>query len=280
MHPPDGSPPLKTLRIVTLAQNLPGPVCVRRLADWGASVVKVEPPDGDPLRAYARDYYRVLHEGIGVHTIDLKSDSGLRELSTLLDDANLLVTAQRPAALQRLGLDFANIRRLWPHISQLAIFGHAPPHEDVPGHDLTFLAEAGLLLPPTLPPTLMADLLGAERAVSAALLLIREAESSGVGEFSQVALADAAAVLAGPFKYGLTSPGGLLAGSHPGYQIYRTANGWLALAALEPRFLQRLIAVLGIAEPARDAIARAVLFGGDMPERARTMPEHQSHARV
>lgn len=257
MHPPDVSPPLKTLRIVTLAQNLPGPVCVRRLADWGASVVKVEPPEGDPLRAYARDYYRALHAGIDVHTIDLKTDAGLLALSSFLDDASLLLTAQRPAALQRLGLDFANIRRLWPHLSQLAIVGHAPPHDDVPGHDLTYLAQAGLLQPPGLPTTLMADLLGAERAVSAALLLLRMAEQSGIGEYSQVALADAAEQLAGPFRFGLTRPGGLLAGAHPGYQLYRTANGWLALAALEPRFLQRLVATLGLAEPAREAIAQA-----------------------
>lgn len=215
------------------------------------------------MRAYARDYYRALHEGLDVRTLDLKTDGGLNALSGLLDNAHLMVTAQRPASLKRLGLDFANIRRLWPHLCQLAIVGYAPPDEDVPGHDLTYLAQAGLLQPPALPPTLMADLLGAERAVSAALLLLRRAEHTGAGEYSQVALADAAEVLAGPFRFGLTHPGGLLAGAHPGYQLYRSANGWVALAALEPRFLQALTAALGIAEPARDAIARALLRHDD-----------------
>lgn len=257
MHAPDGSPPLASLRIVSLAQNLPGPACVRRLADWGALVTKVESPEADPLRAYARDYYRALHEGIEVRTLDLKTDDGFSSLSALLENAHLLVTAQRPAALKRLGLDFANIRRLWPHLSQLAIVGYAPPDEDVPGHDLTYLAQEGLLQPPLLPPTLMADLLGAERAVSATLLLLKIAEQTGIGEYSQVALADAASVLAGPHRFGLTRPGGLLGGAHLGYQLYRTANGWLALAALEPRFLQSLTAALGIDEPTRDAIARS-----------------------
>lgn len=243
------NPPLAGVRIVTLAPNLPGPVCVRRLADWGAAVIKVEPPEGDPLRAYARDYYRELHEGVDVRTLDLKSDAGQRELSALLEAATLLVTAQRPAALKRLGLDFANIRRLWPHLSQLAIVGHAPPDEDVAGHDLTYIAAAGLLTPPHMPPTLMADLLGAERAVSETLLLLRRAQESAQGEYSQVALADAATVLADPWRHGLTRPGGLLGGAHPGYRVYRTADGWLALAALEPHFLKRLVAALAIAEP-------------------------------
>jgi alpha-methylacyl-CoA racemase len=249
--------PLADLRVVTLAPNLPGPVCVRRLADWGAAVVKVESPEGDPLRAYARDYYRELHAGLDVRTVDLKSDAGQTELSSLLEAATLLVTAQRPAALHRLGLDFANIRRLWPHLSQLAIVGHAPPDEELPGHDLTYLAKAGLLTPPLMPPTLMADLLGGERAVSAALILLKRAEASGQGEYSQVALADAATALAAPWRHGLTSPGGLLAGAHPGYRLYATSDGWLALAALEPRFLARMVEALGIAEPDADALRRA-----------------------
>lgn len=270
-------PPLADLRVVTLASNLPGPVCVRRLADWGATVVKVEPPAGDPLRAYARDYYRELHEGLEVRTIDLKSDTGQRELSALLEVATLLVTAQRPAALKRLGLDFASVRRLWPQLSQLAIVGHAPPDEDRAGHDLTYIAEAGLLTalqvqpqvrpqqmtPPQMPPTLMADLLGAERAVSETLLLLRRAESSGKGEYSQVALADAATVLADPWRHGLTRPGGLLGGAHPGYRLYRTADGWLALAALEPHFLHRLVAALKVAEPDAEALGAAFVAHPD-----------------
>jgi alpha-methylacyl-CoA racemase len=255
----ESTAPLANIRIVSLAPNLPGPVCVRRLADWGATVVKVEPPEGDPLRAYARDYYRELHEGLDVRTLDLKSDAGQSEVSALLEEATLLVTAQRPAALKRLGLDFANIRRLWPHLSQLAIVGHAPPDEDLAGHDLTYLAAAGLLTPPHLPPTLMADLLGAERAVSETLLLIRRAEASGQGEYSQVALADAATALAGPWRHGLTRPGGLLGGAHAGYGCYRTADGWVALAALEPRFMARLAEALNLSEP--DQASLAIAFG-------------------
>jgi len=252
--------PLADVRVVTLALNLPGPACVRRLADLGASVIKIESPSGDPLRLYARDYHRELHEGIPIHHLDLKSDAGQAALSALLEEAQLLVTAQRPAALARLGLDFANIRRLWPHLSQVAIVGHAAPFEDRAGHDLTYLAEAGLLQPPALPATLMADLLGAERAVSAALCVLRAAQKSGQGEYSQVALADAATVLAAPARHGLTRPDGLLGGAHAGYRLYRTADGWLALAALEPHFLQRLVTTLNLPGADADSLAAAFIM--------------------
>lgn len=247
--------PLTGVRIVTIALNLPGPVAVRRLAAFGASAVKVEPPEGDPLRIYAVDYYRELHEDITVHHLDLKSDAGQVQLSAALEEADLLVTSQRPAALERLGLSSANVRRLWPHLCQLSIVGHPAPNENRSGHDLTYLAEAGLVRAPLLPPTLMADLLGAERAVSAAFALLRTRDLSGRGAHMQVALEDAAQALSGPLRHGLTREGGILGGAHPGYKVYRVRDGWIALAALEPHFLARVVAALGVQEAGAAAFA-------------------------
>ena len=247
--------PLTGTRIVSIALNLPGPAAVRRLVGFGASAVKVEPPEGDPLHIYAVDYYRELHEDITVHHLDLKSDAGQVQLSAALEEADLLVTSQRPAALERLGLSRANVRRLWPHLCHLAIVGHPAPNENRAGHDLTYLAEAGLIRAPLLPPTLMADLLGAERAVTGAFALLRTRELSGRGEYLQVALEDAARALSGPLRHGLTREGGILGGAHPGYKLYRTQDGWIALAALEPHFLARVVEALGVQEAGVAAFA-------------------------
>jgi alpha-methylacyl-CoA racemase len=249
------SDPLEGVRIVSIALNLPGPFALRRLADFGATAKKIEPPDGDPMKIYALDYYRELHEGIAVEHLDLKSDEGQRKLSAALENADLFLTSQRPSALERLGLSPVNVRRLWPHLSQLAVVGHLPPYENRPGHDLTYLAETGLIRAPLLPPTLMADLLGAERAVSAAFALLALSKRSGHGEYAQVALEEAAHVLSGPLRHGLTREGGLLGGAHPGYKLYRTKNGWIALAALEPHFLSRAAEALGVDEPGTRAFA-------------------------
>ena len=90
--------------VVSLAANLPGPLAARRLADLGAQVTKVEPPGGDQLGDHAPDWYRELVAGMDVRVIDLKDAGGREQLESLLDDAQLLLTASRPSSLARLGL--------------------------------------------------------------------------------------------------------------------------------------------------------------------------------
>ena len=154
-------PPLALtgVHIVSIALNLPGPACARRLADFGATVTKVEPPallGGDPMRQYAAPYYEELHRGIEVRTLNLKTVDDRAKLDTLLESADVLLTSQREAALSRLGLGWEQLHSRFPKLCQIAIVGSA--ERDDAGHDLTYLAEAGLATPPHLPVTLMADL--------------------------------------------------------------------------------------------------------------------------
>lgn len=135
---PAGEPPLEDLRVVSLALNLPGPAAAARLVALGAQVTKVEPPAGDFLAEAAPAYYAELAAGQRVVTIDLKTTAGLAELAGLLDEADLLLTSSRPAALARLGLDWASVHARWPRLCQVAIVGHAGAEADVPGHDLTY----------------------------------------------------------------------------------------------------------------------------------------------
>lgn len=233
-------PALSGLRLVSLAQNVPGPVAVARLVAEGASAVKVEPPGGDPLVEYSRAWYDRLHEGLAVRTLDLKSADGRASLDTLLAAADVLLTSHRPAALARLGLSPEALRARHPGLRGVAIVGDtgAP---DVAGHDLTYQAEAGLV-DDRLPRTLLADLAGAERVVSAVLLVCRDAP----GSHRMVGLRDAVEALALPRRLGLTAPGGRFGGTDPAYQVYRTADGMVAVAALEPHFRARLYRALGL----------------------------------
>ena len=237
---------LEDVRIVTMALNLPGPVACARLRDLGARVTQVEPSAGDPLAGYCPAWYERLHAGMEVKRIDLKAAAGLDALHALLAGADLFVTAQRPAALARLGLDAASLAPRHPRLCTLAITGHAPPHDDVAGHDLTYLAAHGLVDPPHLPPTLFADMAGAERIVSTALALIHARDRDGSGTAAAVPLAEAAAHLAQPLAEGLTRPGAPLGGGLAAYNLYRASSGWIAVAALEPHFARRLAESLGI----------------------------------
>ncbi|MGB8337705.1 MAG: CaiB/BaiF CoA-transferase family protein [Burkholderiales bacterium] len=240
------SPVLSGCKVVSLALNVPGPVAASRLKQLGADVIKVEPPSGDPLTIYSADYYHELHQGIAIKKINLKDESGQQELGALLASADILLTAQRPAALQRLNLGWQRLEKMFPRLSHIAIVGYPHPGENASGHDLTYLASEGLLLPAPMPLTLLADIAGAERAVSAALAALIAREKSGRGSYNELALSDAAAAFTGPLKYGLTLPGALLGGGFAGYNIYKCSEGHVAVAALEPHFFAHLQELLNV----------------------------------
>ena len=146
-----------------------------------------------------------------------------------------------------MGLDWESLHARHPHLSQVAIVGELAPYEERAGHDLTYVAELRLLDPPRMPRTLLADLAGAERAVSAALgLLLRRARGEGAG-YEAVSLRDAAVVFAQPYVHGMTAASGLLGGAFGGYRCYRASDGWIAVAALEPHFERRLVELLDVA---------------------------------
>jgi alpha-methylacyl-CoA racemase len=231
---------LDGIRVVTTALNLPGPAACARLRDLGASVAKVEPPAGDPMERFHPEWYRKLHEGMTVGRLDLKSEAGRHAMDKLLEGADLLVTAQRASALERMGVGPAALARRHPRLCHVAITGHASPADELPGHDLTYLAAHALVTPPAMPRTLFADMAGAERAVSTALALLVARQRTGKGERATSALADAAEFLAQPLHHGLTRPGGLLGGANPAYNLYAAREGWIAVAALEPHFEKKL----------------------------------------
>lgn len=240
--------PLSGYSIISLAANIPGPLAAARLRQFGAKVVKVEAPAGDPLALACPAWYATLCQDVELLTLDLKADSGRDSLHNLLSHSDLLLTATRPAGLQRLGLDWPTLHAHYPGLCQVAILGYPPPNENVAGHDLTYQATLGLVDPPHLPRTLIADLAGAEQAVSAALALLLARERGQGSGYAEIALSVAAKEFAAPFQYGLTAPDGILGGGLPTYQLYQAQDGWLALAALEPHFAQRLMAKLKLTE--------------------------------
>lgn len=232
--------PLAGVRIVSIAQNVPGPVALARLVAHGATAFKIEPPDGDPLKGLSPRWYRELHRGVTVERIDLKSARGRARLGHLLRDANLFLASQRPSALARLGLDRGTVARTHPRVRWINIVGDTRDPER-PGHDLTYQAGAGLL-GAGMPRTLLADLFGAERVVSATLMLLGAKAPAS----AQVGLAQALGPAASPLRAGLTAAGGALGGGLPAYRVYETRRGRVAVAALEPHFRERLYAALNL----------------------------------
>lgn len=255
--------PLKGTRVLSLALNMPGPAALMRCRGMGATCVKLEPPAGDPMREYQPRAYADLHEGVRVLAADLKSARGQAALQRELAKADVLLTSFRPSALERLGLGWRALHEQHPALSQVAIVGGPGALAEVPGHDLTYLAEHDLVSGLHLPPTLFADMGGALMASEAVLQAVMHQRAEGRGTYLEVALSDAAAWLARPRAWGLTQPAGTVGGAHAGYRVYACKDGRVAVAALEPHFAARLCTAAGLAfvSPAtmHDAATHAAL---------------------
>lgn len=284
-QPPALPKALKGVRVLSLALNLPGPAALMRCRQMGARCTKLEPlgPNssvnssaggsskaggkaisGDPMGQYNPTTYAVLHEGVRVVAADLKTAAGQKRLHTLLARSDVLLTSFRPSALTKLGLQWSSLHRRYPGLSQVAIVGSPGAQAEVPGHDLTYLAQNGLVTGLDLPPTLYADMGGALAASEAVLQAALMQRSGGKGRYFEVALSSAAAWLALPRAWGLTQPSGAVGGAHAGYRIYACADGRVAVAALEPHFAQ--------------ALCQAAGLGGVMSRT--TMSEPQTHAAI
>jgi crotonobetainyl-CoA:carnitine CoA-transferase CaiB-like acyl-CoA transferase len=244
-----GVNPLHKIQVLTLAVNLPGPLAVARLQRLGATVLKIEPPEGDPLARAKPQWYRTLCEGQEICRLNLKDLDDRNRLEKSLQATDLLVTATRPAALLRLGLAWAELHARYPRLCQVAIIGYPPPDENLPGHDLTYQARLGLVEPPRLPRTMIADLAGSQEAVHTALALLLDRERGQRGGYEEVSLARAAEYFAEPLRQGLTAAAGILGGALPCYNIYRAREGWVAVAALEAHFWNKLGTELGRLSP-------------------------------
>jgi alpha-methylacyl-CoA racemase len=241
--------PLKGIRILSLALNLPGPAALMRCKNLGATCVKLEPTaaaGGDPMRLYQPNAYVAMHQGIRTVEADLKSEQGQAQLAKELSKAHILLTSFRPSALKRLGLDWRLVHAAYPQLSQIAITGGEGVHAEVAGHDLTYLAENGLVTGLDLPATLFADMTGSLLVVEAILSAALSQKLLGKPCFKTVALSRYAAL---PREWGLTKLDGVVGGAHAGYQVYQCKDGRAAVAALEPHFSNRLCVAAGLVNP-------------------------------
>ena len=223
---------------------LPGPFASRELARLGARVVRVEPPEGDPMRSTAPAWHDAVNAGKESVVCDLKSETGLALANALCARADVVLDGFRPGVLERLGLVMPDTAV----VCSVTGFGVGNRHELRAGHDVNYLGWAGVLADtaPTLPPTQVADLaaggLSAALEVVAALL---ERERTGRGRHVVVSMTHGSHRLVAHRLESL--PERLLTGGIACYRIYPTADGrWLTVGALEPKFWQRLCEVVGL----------------------------------
>ena len=253
----DVPPLLSGLRVLDLTRNLPGPFATRLLADLGAAIVKVEPPEGDPARPLAA-LFEALNHGKECRTIDFRSSADLDRLRTWVQETDVLLDSFRPGVLQGLGLDAATLHALNPRLVMVSITGYGQhgPWAQKAGHDLNFMALSGVLDQMRAPTGELAlsnvqwgDLAGGSAmACIAVLAAVFEAQKTGQGRHldvsmvhglhAQLVMPKATGAMLAPLLGRRPGAGeDLLNGVLPCYNLYATQDGrHLAVGALEFKF--------------------------------------------
>jgi crotonobetainyl-CoA:carnitine CoA-transferase CaiB-like acyl-CoA transferase len=271
---PNSGPPLGGVRVVDLSRVLAGPYCTMVLADLGADVVKVERPgDGDETRSwgppYAGDeaaYFLAVNRSKRSLAVDLKQPEGRELVLELCARADVVLENFRPGGAARLGLDADAVQARNPGVVYCSITGFGRrASRDRAGYDFVAQAESGLMAitgevdgPPAKVGVAVVDVVTGLHAAIGVLAALRRRELTGEGERVEVSLLDSAfSSLVNVAQNALVTgeEPGRFGNAHPSivpYQPFRTADGWVAVAAANDGLFARLCDVLGRAELAAD----------------------------
>ena len=271
---------LEGVRVLDLATIIAGPGTARHLADFGADVIKIEPPAGDSARRLgwgpAEDgadadsfYWKLAGRGKRVAALDLKTPEGLAAVKELIAGAHVLVENMRPGKLEALGLDPDELLALNPQLVILRVtaFGQDGPYAGKPGFATLAEAMSGFAAisgapdgKPLLPPIALTDEVTALAGAFAVMVALWHSKSTGVGQVIDVNLLEAMVHLLGPLPsawahLGYEQP--RLNGGIP-YSVprgtYQCSDGrWIAVSSSSDALATRVVALLGYGDDARFA---------------------------
>lgn len=272
--------PLQGLKVLDLSTLLPGPYASLMLADLGARVVRVEAPNRpDMVRALppkdasgqsaAHSY---LNRGKQSIALDLKQPEGVGLLRELVKHYDILLEQFRPGVMAKLGLDYATLSAINPRLIYCSItgYGQSGPNRDRAGHDINYLALAGVSdysrrqdQAPVPLGVQVADVAGgSHHAVMGILAAVIERERTGAGQFIDISMTDCAFAMNAMFAAGYLGGGvepraeaNVLNGASF-YDYYQTADGrYLSVGSLEPPFLMALCEITGLTALAGKALS-------------------------
>lgn len=257
--------PLSGVKVLDLSRLLPGPLATQHLADFGAEVIKIEEPErGDYVRRTdsAGEHSAVFNAANRNKlsaTLNLKADQDREIFLALCETADLVVEGFRPGVMDRLGIGYDILRQHNPQIVLCSIsgYGQTGPNRMRAGHDINYLAEAGVADqtgvdggPPALSNFQIADLAGGTlTACMGIMIALYDAARTGHGRHVDISMTDATLVhaimpMADTLQYGRSPERGKarLSGALPCYRYYETSDGrYIAVGALEPNFWKILV---------------------------------------
>ncbi|HYH43054.1 MAG TPA: CoA transferase [Burkholderiales bacterium] len=266
--------PLSGVRVIDFTHHAAGPMCTMLLADYGAEVIKIEPPEGEAFRTSGT--VRVDGEHVGFIAlnrnkksvvIDLKAAGGRDAVLSLIGDAHVVVENFRPGTMARLGLDYESLLRVNPSLVYCALsaFGSTGPYRDKQGLDVVLQAMSGLMsitgepdrgpLPAGAP---VADISSGVFGALGIVLAIMESRRSGSPQKVDISMLDCMISLLNlrfqqVFATGEALP--RLGAAHPQaspWDVYHGSDGAFVIAATRDEYWRSMVNGLGKPELADD----------------------------
>jgi crotonobetainyl-CoA:carnitine CoA-transferase CaiB-like acyl-CoA transferase len=270
--------PLAGIKVLDLTKLAPGPFCTMILGDLGADVIKIEEP-GPPTGRRAEQAGKAGTEGPGVPFsgspfnalnrnkksigLNLKSGPGKEVFRRMVQRADVLVQEYRPGVAERLGIGYEQMSVRNDRLIYCAITGYGQdgPYRNLVGHDLNYIATAGVLSIlgragqlPTIPHNLIADYAGGGMHAAIGILAALIARTqTGRGQYVDISMMDGSMALMAQSFASFFANGRLpargetpLDGAIPNYNLYETKDGKIiTIGAIEPWFFANLCRALG-----------------------------------
>lgn len=267
--------PLAGIKVLDFTTLLPGPLAALMLSESGADVIKIEPPGGDGLRHMGSKTrtldarFALLNGGKRCIEADLKDEKTRDALLAMIGETDVVVEQFRPGVMDRLGFGYDALSAINPRLIYCSITGYGQdgPLSPRAGHDLNYLADAGVLAlgdnahgVQYVPPVLAADIAGGSYpAFFNILLALLSRAQTGKGQYIDVAMTEGMF----PFAFWAFAQGwgdgqwpgpgqGRLTGGSPRYRVYSASDGKsIAVGALEEKFWISFCDAIGLAEELR-----------------------------
>ncbi len=267
--------PLEGIKVLDLSHALAGPFCSTMLGDYGAQVIKIEPPGmgdiarawGSPLPGGETDYFASLHRNKQGMVLDLKNPEGKETFLRLVEHCDVVLENYRAGALARLGLDYetARLRNRGIIYCSISGFGQDGPYRDRPALDLILQAESGMISVTgeagghgARAGVSIADLTAGMNAAFGIMLALRAKEKTGIGQAIDVSMMEGQLALLGTMVANhcatgeIPKPMGTAYKALLPYQTFRTKTRDLALAVGSEKLWKIFCPVIGCPELADD----------------------------
>lgn len=258
--------PLEGLRILDFTRVLAGPLATALLADLGAEVIKVEPPQGDdyraigPMRNGESALFNVMNRNKKSLVLDLKQAQAVALVESLVEKVDVVVENFRPGVADRLGIGYERLAARNPKLVYVSVsgFGQTGPYAERPAYDVIVQAMSGIMEatgdpngPPTLVGEAISDVVAGLFASWAILAAIHQTQRTGQGQQVDVAMFDTTLsfLVTSMARYLFTgTPARRVGNRHPlsaPFGVYKAKDGHFALAVLNRKLFQALANAIG-----------------------------------